>query len=367
EPLLPGRGHQLAIHCQRRRVVEDRVDPSSPQEGAPAHAQAFTGAPCSSGGRQVGCGAMNPSSRWRRRWWKTGVWLLAVVLPLVLVTGLFGLHAVRRPLPIYDGALSLAGLSAPVTVHRDGHGIPQIYASTLTDLYRAQGFVHAQDRFWEMDFRRHVTSGRLAELFGPDLVETDAFLRTLGWRAVAETEWDLLSPRTREYLTAYAEGVNAWIAQTGGPADTGAKALQYRILGLRNPGYQVAPWDPVDSLAWLKAMAWDLRSNLVYETDRAVLLASGLSREQVEQLYPEYPYAERAPIVTDGALTPEGFDPDATRAAVGDDEPPVASADDDAPPASAGSDPPPAGAGGDPAAEPEGEPRAAGPDSGPAP
>src|SRR5690606_18379608 len=116
----------------------------------------------------------------------------------------------------------------------------------------------------------------------------------------------------REHLTAYAEGVNAWIEQTGGPADTGAKALQYRILGLRNPGYQVAPWDPVDTLAWLKAMAWDLRANLVYETERAMLLASGLSRAQVEQLYPEYPYAEREPIVTEGALTPRGFDPTAS-------------------------------------------------------
>ena len=67
-----------------------------------------------------------------------------------------------------------------------------MYARTADDLFRAQGYLHAQDRFWEMDFRRHVTAGRLAELFGPSQVETDAYLRTLGWRRVAEQEWPLL-------------------------------------------------------------------------------------------------------------------------------------------------------------------------------
>jgi penicillin G amidase len=234
-----------------------------------------------------------------RRLLKVGAWTLAVVLVLALVAGGYGFWVARRAFPTQDGELALPGLSAPVTVYRDGHGIPQIYAETVDDLFRAQGYVHAQDRFWEMDFRRHVTGGRLAEWFGESQVETDTFLRTLGWRRVAEAEWQLVSADTRRYLTSYAEGVNAWIEASGGPAGTGRKALQYRLLGLQNAGYEVAPWDPVDSLAWLKAMAWDLRTNVESELERAQLLAAGLSRDQIEQLFPTYPYEEQPPIVAD--------------------------------------------------------------------
>jgi penicillin amidase len=232
-----------------------------------------------------------------------------VVVVLVLVAGVLGVWSVRSPFPTYQGELALAGLTAPVTVHRDRYGIPQIYAETVEDLFRAQGYVHAQERFWEMDFRRHVTSGRLAEWFGPDQVETDTFLRTLGWRRVAEAEWPLISEQSRRYLTAYADGVDAWIEATGGPAATGGKSLHYRLLGLQRSGYEVAPWDPVDSLAWLKAMAWDLRTNLESEIERASLLAAGLTREQIEQLYPGYPYAEHPPILTTGRVAGGAFDP----------------------------------------------------------
>ncbi|MET1039915.1 MAG: penicillin acylase family protein, partial [Acidimicrobiales bacterium] len=127
-----------------------------------------------------------------------------VVLVLVLVAGLVaGVVAARRPLPQTDGTLQLPGLSASVEVIRDAHGIPQLYADTSTDLFYAQGFVQAQDRFFEMDFRRHVTAGRLSELFGTSTVETDMYVRTMGWRRVAERELDLLSPETKSYLEAY--------------------------------------------------------------------------------------------------------------------------------------------------------------------
>ena len=118
--------------------------------------------------------------------------------------------------------------------------------------------MHAQDRFWEMDFRRHVTAGRVAELFGESQVATDAFIRTLDWRGIAEQEYALLDEVSRAYYDAYAEGVNAYLGQRDG-ADL---SLEYAVLGLQNPGYTPEPWTPVDSIAWLKAMAWDLRSNL---------------------------------------------------------------------------------------------------------
>ena len=135
-----------------------------------------------------------------------------------------------------------------------------------------------------MDFNRHVTAGRLAELFGADQVPTDAYLRTMGWRRVAEAEYDLLAEETRRYLDAYAEGVNAYLE---GKSATEV-SLEYAVLAATNSEYEIEPWSAVDSLAWLKAMAWDLAGNMHDEIARASLLARGLPREQVEELYPAY-------------------------------------------------------------------------------
>ncbi|HKT03356.1 MAG TPA: penicillin acylase family protein [Rugosimonospora sp.] len=228
---------------------------------------------------------------------------MAVLLSLALVAVAGAAWVVRRSMPGYGGQLILSGLSAPVTVYRDAHAIPQVYARDADDLFRAQGYLHAQERFWEMDFRRHLTSGRLAELFGADQVNTDRYLRTMGWRRVAEQEWPLISPDSRRYLRDYADGVNAYLARAGGSA----VSLEYAILKLSNGGYRIAKWDPVDSLAWLKAMAWDLRGNMTDEIDRAALLASGLSREQVESLYPGYPYELNRPIVDGGSVSSGRF------------------------------------------------------------
>ena len=89
---------------------------------------------------------------------------------------LWYLRSVR---PVADGAVELPGLGGPVDVWRDSLGVPHVWARGAEDLLFAQGYVHAQDRFWEMDFRRHVTAGRVAELFGESQVATDAFIRTL--------------------------------------------------------------------------------------------------------------------------------------------------------------------------------------------
>ncbi|KAA6224179.1 penicillin acylase family protein [Streptomyces albofaciens JCM 4342] len=193
--------------------------------------------------------------------------------------------------------MKLAGLSAPVDVSRDANGIPQIYADTDEDLFRAQGFVQAQDRFWEMDVRRHMTAGRLSEMFGQSQVDTDAFLRTLGWHDVAQREYDTkLSPETKKYLQAYADGVNAYLKDHEGSA----LSLEYAALGFQND-YKPGKWTPVDSVAWLKAMAWDLRGNMQEEIDRA-LLTSRFSQAQIDQLYPKYPAKRNKPIVEGGAV-----------------------------------------------------------------
>ncbi len=217
-----------------------------------------------------------------------------MVLVLVVAATAGAVWTVRTAFPRYGGQLRIAGLSAPVTVYRDAHAIPQVYASNAADLFIAQGYVHAQERFWEMDFRRHLTSGRLAEMFGSGQVETDAYLRTMGWRRVAEQEWNLIGPQSREYLRDYADGVNAYLRTHGATSIS----LEYSVLKLSAPGYRIAPWDPIDSLAWLKALAWDLRGNMDDEIERAGLLAAGLPRAQIEQLYPAYPYSQHTPIVT---------------------------------------------------------------------
>lgn len=131
----------------------------------------------------------------------------------------------------------MAGLSASVEVLRDERGVPTIYADTLDDLMFAQGYVHAQDRFYEMDVRRHVTAGRLSEMFGASQVATDSFLRTMGWRRVADQEIALLSDTSLQILDAYANGVNAYLADRPA-ADV---SLEYSVLGLINPSYEIEP------------------------------------------------------------------------------------------------------------------------------
>ena len=97
----------------------------------------------------------------------------------------------RGRLPQIEGGLDLRGLIAPVEVIRDRWGIPHIYAANQHDLFFTQGYLHAQDRFWQMDFWRHIGAGRLSEMFGASQLDTDRFLRTLGWRRVAQTGYQM--------------------------------------------------------------------------------------------------------------------------------------------------------------------------------
>lgn len=193
--------------------------------------------------------------------------------------------------PQIEGEITIAGLDGPVDIYRDQMGIPHIYASTLHDIFFAQGYVHAQDRFWQMDFWRHIGSGELSAMFGKGQVKTDTFLRTLGWRQVAEQEYEQLSPQVKTALQAYTDGVNAYIKDRR-PEQL---SLEHAILtSLLNRGYVVEPWTPIHSLTWGKAMAWDLGGNMDDEIERAILLKT-LSPEQVAELYPPYP--EDYPVI----------------------------------------------------------------------
>jgi penicillin amidase len=227
--------------------------------------------------------------------------VLASVVVLATAAAFFLAWTIQRSFPQTSGELTVQGLRESVTVQRDALGVPTVTASSTDDLFFAQGFVHAQDRFFEMDFRRHVTSGRVAEMFGSSQVATDKFLRTLGWHEVAQQELDAMDDTTRGYYQAYADGVNAYLASRSG-ADL---SLEYAVLGIQNPEYKPEPWKPADSVAWLKAMAWDLRTNIEDETNRALLAADldragesdAEARALIENVYPAYPFAQHPVIV----------------------------------------------------------------------
>lgn len=214
--------------------------------------------------------------------------VFAVISALILLGGILLPPQVKkraqRAYPQIEGEMDMPGLIKPVEIIRDDWGIPHIYAQNSHDLFFAQGVVHAQDRFWQMDMWRHQGAGRLSELLGSTMLETDKFLRTLGWERVAKTELSNLDEEERSVLEAYAEGVNAYLAQRSG-IELG---LEYTFLPLLNRGYQPDLWTPLNSLTWAKAMAWDLRGNLGTEIDRALLLKS-MGMEEVNALYPPYP------------------------------------------------------------------------------
>ena len=211
--------------------------------------------------------------------------VIGLILALVLVAGsVWGVVTVRSSFPTTEGTIAVPGLAANVEVRRDAYGVPTITADTTDDLFFAQGYVHAQDRFWEMDFRRHVTAGRLSELFGESQVDTDAFIRLLGWRRTAEQELTMLDPTTVGYL----EALRARRERVPRRPPWLAALARVRGAGLQNSGYTVEPWTPADSVAWLKAMAWDLRGNMDREIERTLLLTV-VPRAQVDALYPDYP------------------------------------------------------------------------------
>ncbi|PRA81262.1 penicillin acylase family protein [Microbacterium sp. MYb66] len=249
--------------------------------------------------------------------------VVAGIVVIAVAAAFFVTWTIQRSFPQTSGSIELDGLQAEVTVQRDDRGIPTITADSTDDLFYAEGFVHAQDRFFEMDFRRHVTAGRVAEMFGESQAGTDAFLRTLGWRTVAEAEVEAMDDTTRGYYEAYADGVNAYLASRSGAE----LSLEYAVLGVQNPDYAPEPWEPADSVAWLKAMAWDLRGNIEDETERSLLaaeLGSGSDDEEtgeiLDKLYPAYPFAEN-PVIVPKISTVPAIDTDAEPAAYTPAEP----------------------------------------------
>ena len=210
------------------------------------------------------------------RWLVGGLFLVAVLAVFVLGAGYVWL---LQGLPAIDGERQVAGLKHPVEIVRDQHAIPHIQAQRVVDAIFAQGFVHAQDRLWQLEFQRRVGAGRLAEIVGPDALPADRFMRLLGFYRQAEASLAHLNSEAMAWLNAYADGVNAYLEQRRGP-------LPPEFLLLRH--HEIEPWTPADSVVWIKMMALDLSLNWRNELLRA-RLAKHLSKQQIADLWPDYP------------------------------------------------------------------------------
>lgn len=182
-------------------------------------------------------------------------------------------YLVKRPQQPRRGNISLKGLRDKVEVIWDDWGIPHIYAQNETDLFFAQGFIHAQERLWQMDFNRRISAGQLAEILGQVALPLDRWMRILGFRRISEREVELLEPHTLQAMEAYTAGVNARISM-------GRFPLEFNLLR-----YRPTQWTVIDSLIWSKMMAWRLSANWEAEILRAHLI-NRLGAEQASLYEP---------------------------------------------------------------------------------
>ena len=209
--------------------------------------------------------------------------ILLHLLTFVVLAAIVGFQYLKSSLPEVSGTRRLGGaagyqLGSPIEVVRDRYAMPHIYAASLRDANFALGYVHAQDRLWQMEMNRRIGAGRLSELFGAASVDTDRFLRTLGIRRAASATLANLDAETRELFEAYAAGVNAFLADNQKPLPP-----EFALLGVRPE-----PWSAVDSLAWIKMMAWDLNGSWRNELLR-MQLAGRLTTQQIQEFLPPYP------------------------------------------------------------------------------
>ena len=181
--------------------------------------------------------------------------------------------------------------------------MPHIYAFNEHDLYFAQGYVHAQDRFWQMEFWRHIEPGAYLEIVGEAGLEQDRFIRTVGWNRMAQAATDTwLRKRLRPWPSseAYSAGVNAYLAEQGDDV-----SLNRRILALSGEPWEIEPWKPIDSIGWSIVMSWDLGGNWSDERDRAALIRE-VGEATAASILPPYPFEERPVIAPTDLLSNRG-------------------------------------------------------------
>ncbi len=204
--------------------------------------------------------------------------LAGLVIVIFITVAVGSAIILDTSVPEYTGRDRIAQLDGSVTVIRDRNAVPHIFADTSLDAYRALGYLHAQDRFFQMEMARRIGTGRLSELIGATGLRTDRFMRTLGIGALADAAVANAAPETREVLDAYTDGVNAWLdsPHTGRPPELIFLAEQPR------------PWRAADSAIWGRLMALLLSGNWTDELLRSQL-AARLAPEQINDLWPGEP------------------------------------------------------------------------------
>jgi len=215
------------------------------------------------------------------------LWLFLIVILLIAGLLSYAFFVARSALPQLDGTIQVQGLSAPVKVTRDGHGVPTIEAATLDDLFFAQGYVTAQDRLWEMDVMRRFGAGELSEILGEDTLKIDREQRILGLRAAAAKSLALATPRDRSHFDAYARGVNAFIASR-----RSALPIEFRILK-----YRPKPWQAEDSIVIANQMVKDLNFYTFRDALTREKILAKLGPELTADLYVNRSWHDRPPTV----------------------------------------------------------------------
>lgn len=206
---------------------------------------------------------------------------LVLVLMGAIAGGVFIRYSSRKSLPDYNKDLVLNELKDSVLVYRDATGMPHVYASNESDLYRAAGYLMAQDRIWQMDLLRRLTTGRLSEVLGKELVETDQLFRALHFTRKSRMLIDSCSERITDILKAYADGVNSYLED-----NRGILPPEFSILG-----YEPEPWKPEHSFNLIGYMAWGLSTGWSAE-EILFRLQKKLDPELVQQLIPDLDYYE---------------------------------------------------------------------------
>jgi len=213
--------------------------------------------------------------------------LAALAIVLVSAVGLL-LWYRQASLPEHEGTLLVGTLSRPVRITRDDAGVPTISAQTEADALFALGFVHAQDRLWQIEFNRRIGQGRIAEIVGPAGIDTDRFLRTLGIYRQAQAIAQQLDSETRALIDAYCAGVNAFL-------DGHHDLLPAEFLLLRAP--RPAHWVAADVVAWTLMMSWDLSSEAMRNELARLRLAARFSKAEIDDFLPLWDPS--APVTAD--------------------------------------------------------------------
>jgi penicillin amidase len=224
--------------------------------------------------------------------------LAAGAVALLLLAAAAGYVLLRNTVPSASGSLAIPALSAPVEVVRDREGVPHVFAGTMENLLCALGFLHAQDRLWQMELARRSGQGRLSEIFGERTFTTDVFLRTLDLYGHAERSFAALPSEARKNVEAYARGVNAFMTRTTGRIEP---RLPPEFLLLR---HAPEPWRPADSIVTVKLMALNLSTNLNFELMRLALAAQGLTSAEIDDLMPSDSAVASPPLPEITALYP---------------------------------------------------------------